>query len=571
MCALAFGAPTDALGGFFMPSDTSEPTTTYRALLGNREFAGLYVSFTLTVAASTLSGFALGTLVDARTGSPFLTAVSMHGATFATVLGAMTLMSVADGNRPRRTLVALQCVSLLGVAAQAIPGLPLAVRFALLLVLGFFQSLGTGTRMGLLAEVVPASAYVPARSLMNITSGGTAVLGYALGAVLLRYLSPQGVFATAAALTGAGLVVVATTVRERSIRPPRRPGLRQTWTTNTALLSRSGPRALLLNLWVPNGLIVGCEALFISYAPGHAGILLAAGSAGMLLGDLTVGRLLTAERRRRCAFALRLLLAAPYLLFVLHPPCRWRRPPCSWPVPVSPPPSPPGTAPGTDPRPGPRPGPGRRVGRPYDVAGIGAALAGGIAQHLTPPRRSPRSPRSPSPSRSSPAPSWPTPEASSGRGCASTTPGPVADRLLAGSPDPYACLHVETDSTRSHRRRSRPGRHGHHERGGRPGTPRAADGPSVVGTDKGAVRGTVTDIARVFQGIPYAAPPTGRHRWAPPRPPPGGTVRWTPPRPAPPAPRRASCPRPDPTPTTRTASPSTSRPRAPPLPDGPGP
>ncbi|MFC8373903.1 hypothetical protein ACFUIT_39185 [Streptomyces sp. NPDC057239] len=303
-----------------MPSDTSEPTTTYRALLGNREFTGLYASFTLTVAASTLSGFALATLVDQRTGSPFLTAVSMYGATFATVLGAMTLMSVADGNRPRRTLVALQCVSLLGVAAQAVPGLPLTARFALLLVLGFFQSLGTGTRMGLLAEVVPASAYVPARSLMNITSGGMAVLGYALGAVLLRYLSPQGVFVTATALTGAGLVVVATTVRERSIRPPRRPGLRQTWTVNTALLSRSGPRALLLNLWVPNGLIVGCEALFIPYAPDHAGVLLAAGSAGMLLGDLTVGRLLTAERRRRCAFALRLLLAAPYLLFVLHPP-----------------------------------------------------------------------------------------------------------------------------------------------------------------------------------------------------------------------------------------------------------
>ncbi|CAL9536927.1 hypothetical protein [Streptomyces griseomycini] len=304
-----------------MPSDTSSPTAPgYRALLRNREFAGLYASFTLTVAAGTLSGFALGTLVDRRTGSPFLTAVSMYGATFATVLGAMTLMSVADGNRPRRTLVALQCVSLLGVAAQAVPGLPLAARFGLLLLLGFFQSLGTGTRMGLLAEVVPASAYVPARSLMNITAGGTAVLGYALGAVLLRYLTPQGLFVTAAVLTAAGLAVVATTVRERSIRPPRRPGLRETWTTNTALFSRSGPRALLLNLWVPNGLIVGCEALFISYAPDHAGVLLAAGSAGMLLGDLAVGRLLTAERRRRCAFALRLLLAAPYLLFVLHPP-----------------------------------------------------------------------------------------------------------------------------------------------------------------------------------------------------------------------------------------------------------
>ncbi len=260
-----------------MPDDNATnapdpaPTPGYRALLGNREFAGLYAGFTLTVAASTLSGFALGTLVDRSTGSPFLTAVSMYGATFATVLGATTLMSVADGDRPRRTLVALQFVALAGACAQAVPGLPLAARFGLLLLLGFFQSLNTGTRMGLLAEVVPASAYVPARSLMNITAGGTAVLGFTLGALLLRHLTPQGLFLTAAALTAAGLAVTAATVRERSVRPPRRPGLRETWATNAALLSRSGPRALLLNLWVPNGLIVGCEALFIPYAQDHAG------------------------------------------------------------------------------------------------------------------------------------------------------------------------------------------------------------------------------------------------------------------------------------------------------------
>ncbi|WP_411150687.1 MFS transporter [Streptomyces sp. A30] len=307
-----------------MPSDTSAPAapppSSYRVLLRTSEFAGLYISFTLTVAATTLSGFALGTLVGHQTGSPFLTAVSMYGATFATVLGALTLMSVADGRRPRRTLVALQGISLVGVAAQAVPGLPLAARFGLLLVLGFFQSLGTGTRMGLLAEVVPTSSYAAARSLMNITSGGTAILGYAIGAVLLRHLGPHEVFLVAAALTGLGSVVVATTVREHSIRPTRRPGLRQTWTTNIVLFSHPGRRALLLNLWVPNGLIVGCAALFLSYAPGHAGALLAAGSGGMLLGDLTVGRLLTADQRHRCAFALRLLLAAPYLVFALGPP-----------------------------------------------------------------------------------------------------------------------------------------------------------------------------------------------------------------------------------------------------------
>jgi para-nitrobenzyl esterase len=42
--------------------------------------------------------------------------------------------------------------------------------------------------------------------------------------------------------------------------------------------------------------------------------------------------------------------------------------------------------------------------------------------------------------------------------------------------------------------------------------------PAVVRTDKGLVRGTVNDDHRLFQGIPYAKPPTGESRWRPPQP-----------------------------------------------------
>ncbi|MEU4191693.1 carboxylesterase family protein [Kribbella sp. NPDC026611] len=40
---------------------------------------------------------------------------------------------------------------------------------------------------------------------------------------------------------------------------------------------------------------------------------------------------------------------------------------------------------------------------------------------------------------------------------------------------------------------------------------------TVVSTDAGAVRGTLTADARLFQGIPYAAPPVGALRWASPQ------------------------------------------------------
>ena len=40
----------------------------------------------------------------------------------------------------------------------------------------------------------------------------------------------------------------------------------------------------------------------------------------------------------------------------------------------------------------------------------------------------------------------------------------------------------------------------------------------VVQTDKGAVRGTVTETYRTFGNIPFAAPPVGENRWRDPRP-----------------------------------------------------
>ncbi|MFC9691324.1 carboxylesterase/lipase family protein [Kribbella sp. NPDC056951] len=53
-----------------------------------------------------------------------------------------------------------------------------------------------------------------------------------------------------------------------------------------------------------------------------------------------------------------------------------------------------------------------------------------------------------------------------------------------------------------------------------PASPDAPRPPAatVVSTDLGAVRGKLETDARIFQGIPYAAPPTGELRWASPQP-----------------------------------------------------
>ncbi len=51
----------------------------------------------------------------------------------------------------------------------------------------------------------------------------------------------------------------------------------------------------------------------------------------------------------------------------------------------------------------------------------------------------------------------------------------------------------------------------------------ASDQPDVVRTDKGLVRGVADARSRVFQGIPFAAPPIGQLRWQLPQP----TTPWS--------------------------------------------
>lgn len=292
---------------------------TYRQLFASPEFPPLFFTSLAQVAAQTVSGLALATLIYAATGSPLLSALSMFGPSLAQVIGATALMSAADRIPPRAAMAGLGLVFAVETAVLAIPGLPVAAAFGILFVTGVLASVGGGVRYGLLNEILPKEGYLIGRSVLNMAVGTMQICGYGLGGVLLTALSPRVTL-----LVGAGLYLAAAVVARfgLSARPPRasgRPSVAQTWRNNAVLWSSVPRRYVFLALWVPNGLIVGCESLFVSLSPRHAGVLFAFAAFGMLLGDITTGRFLPASWRRVLGAPLRLLLAVPYLVFAFHP------------------------------------------------------------------------------------------------------------------------------------------------------------------------------------------------------------------------------------------------------------
>ncbi|WP_182885473.1 MFS transporter [Microbispora sp. H10885] len=217
------------------------------------------------------------------------------------------------------TMSGLALVFCGGTVVLAVPGLPLWALFAVVLGMGLAASLGSGVRFGLLNEILPRDGYLLGRSVLNMSAGVQQIVGFAAGGVLVTALSPRGTL-----LVGAGLDLAAALVARWGLaaRPPRaqgRPSPAETWRTNRRLWSSPARRRLYLALWVPNGLIVGCESLYVAYDPRHAGTLFASAAAGMLAGDTLLGRFVPKWWRERLSAPLRLLLAVPYLVFLLRP------------------------------------------------------------------------------------------------------------------------------------------------------------------------------------------------------------------------------------------------------------
>lgn len=300
-----------------MGSRHPDRVRTYRELFGVPEFGALFGSMSVRYAGTTMQGIALGTLVYLRSGSPLLSALSMFGPSGAQVLAAATLLSMADRVRPRAALAGMGLAFAGTAAALAIPALPTGALLAIVFSTGLVSAIGGGVQWGLLNEIVPSGGYVLARSLFTMANGVMQMAGFGFGGVLVAATSPRATLLVAAALHLGSALVARLGLRDRAARVPGRPSIGATWQGNRLLWSDPRRRVRYLAMWVPNGLIVGCEALFIPYSTRWSGLLLAASALGMLAGDVLVGRLLTARRRQPLTEPLRLLLATPYLLFFL--------------------------------------------------------------------------------------------------------------------------------------------------------------------------------------------------------------------------------------------------------------
>jgi MFS family permease len=288
---------------------------TYRDVFAVGEFRTLFAGATAGVAGGTVTMLALSTLVYADTGSPFLAAVAYLAGFLPQALGALVLGGLADRLPPRPLLAGWEVVHACLLVVLALGVLPVWGMLALLMTAGLADSVAAASRNALIADLLPGNGYVLGRSVLNIAAGATQIAGFGGGALLLSLVGP-----TAAMWAGAGTAAAVALLYRLGLRAREpRATTRRSIAGARLLLGDRSLRGLLLVQWAPNGLIVGAEALYVPYAGDSAGVLFVAAAGGMLVGDAVVGRWTTPESRLRLGVPLCVLLAAPYLLFVLRP------------------------------------------------------------------------------------------------------------------------------------------------------------------------------------------------------------------------------------------------------------
>jgi hypothetical protein len=300
----------------------------YRDALAVGEFRVWFVAYTVSTLGSVVAAVALMVLVYERTGSPFLSALTFALGFLPYIFSGLLLSAVVDRVPVRRLLSACDLTCAMLVALMAWPKTPVPALLGLLFAVGTVSSVAGGARGGLVRMVVGDAAYVPARSLLRISSQSAQIAGNGLGGLLLVVLSPRDLilvnaasFAFSAALTRFGLGH-----RPAAAPEPGAPLLIDSLRGAGSVLGNPKLRRLLLLGWLVPFFMVWPEALAAPFVIGGGesrslvGWWLVAIPLGVIAGDLAGVWLLTPGRQRRLIAPIAAAGFVPYLVFVARPP-----------------------------------------------------------------------------------------------------------------------------------------------------------------------------------------------------------------------------------------------------------
>lgn len=296
-----------------------------RSVLGNPEFRALLSARVLSLTGDQVAKLALALVVYRHSHSAFLAAATFAATFLPWLVSGPVLASFADRWRRRDVMVGCDLARAGLVGALAVPGLPLALVFALLVAVVVLSAPFEAARAALVTEVLRGDAYVVGSSLGQAVGQASQALGYLVGGVLVALLSPPGALGVDAVtfLASAGLALRVRRGTPAAVVLDQPRPVAAAVSGARVVFGDRVLRRLVVVAWVtagfgvvPEGLAVACAGR-LHGAAGTAGLLAAAVPLGALVGSLAVGRLVSPAFRTALIRPLMVVISLPLVVTVL--------------------------------------------------------------------------------------------------------------------------------------------------------------------------------------------------------------------------------------------------------------
>ncbi|WP_165974477.1 MFS transporter [Nonomuraea deserti] len=299
---------------------------TYADIFGGREFRALFVSRALSTIGDYVARVALVITVFAETGSVALMGVTFALTTLPDLFGGPMLAGLADRLPRRAVMVAADLGRALLLLVMAIPGLPLVALWALLAAIRLLDSPFTSAYMSTMSVVLPGKRLVKGSALTQLVNHVSYTIGFAAGGVIVSLTGLSVVLVSNAATFTLSGVVILLGVRTRPATARTGPSLSWLGATRAAIRYVAAHRRLRVIMLFPFPIATTlvCQTLAtpytaqIGHGPAGAGLLMAASTAGIVVG-LWIFPLLIPDQRPLHVVVLTIMSCAPLVLFVAVP------------------------------------------------------------------------------------------------------------------------------------------------------------------------------------------------------------------------------------------------------------
>jgi MFS family permease len=324
-------------------NESGREGATYGAALASREFRAVFAATGLSVCGNVVADVVQTVLIYDRTRSPLLASLAFALGFLPFLVTGTLLSGLVDRVPPRRLLVTGYLSAAVFTAVMALPGMSVPALLVLVFFAGFANGLGSATRGALVRAVVSPSAYVPAQSLMRISSQVAQVAANPVGGFLFVVAGGRGTFCVAAGILVAAAAIARFGVREHtgssavavgpdasapdaSASKPAGGLLGDSLRGMSEVFARPALRRLLLLGWVIPLFSVAPESLAAAYVTRHGGSATLVGwwltglPAGIVAGDLLGVWFIPPAWQRRLVGAAGIVSFLPYLAFAANPP-----------------------------------------------------------------------------------------------------------------------------------------------------------------------------------------------------------------------------------------------------------